>query len=62
MSLNAYELTSICKNADTRFLNNLYSQVSIRQVHLGDVDEDSLVSCCIYSITCITLNCCNVTM
>ena len=33
MTLNTYELTSICKNADTRFSNNLYSQVSIRQVH-----------------------------
>ena len=43
MTLNAYELTSICKNVDTRFSNNLYSQVSIRQVHLGAVDEDSLM-------------------
>ena len=43
------------KNDDTRFSNNLYSQVSIRQVHLRVVDEDSLVPRCIYSITCITL-------
>nr|KAJ0189500.1 hypothetical protein LSAT_V11C800448660 [Lactuca sativa] len=54
MSLNTYELTSICKNADTRFSNNLYSQVGIRQLfyanrlhseaitvtHKGDTDLD----------------------
>ena len=33
MTLNTYELTSICKNVDTHFSNNLYSQVSFRQVH-----------------------------
>lgn len=33
MTLNTYELTSIYKNADTHFQNNLYSQVSNRQVH-----------------------------
>ena len=33
MTLNTYELTNIYKNADNRFQNNLYSQVSDRQVH-----------------------------
>ena len=35
MTLNTYELTSIYKNVDTRFQNNLYSQVNDRQVHPG---------------------------
>ena len=60
MTLNIYELTSICKNVDTRFSNNLYSQVSIRQVHLGAVDKDSLMPCRAYYICLYTLNCCNV--
>ena len=55
MTLNTYELTSIYKNADTRFQNNLYSQVSDRQVHPRSFCGDSLVPSCTYIITCITL-------
>ena len=42
-------------NADTRFQNNLYSQVIDRHVHPGSFCEVSLVPSCIYMILCITL-------
>ena len=45
----AFQITCILRSALDRYI-------------LGAVDEDSLVPCCIYSITCITLIPCNVTM
>ena len=49
------------KNDDTHFQNNLYSQVSNKQVHPGSFCEDNLVLSCIYVMFCnyydITITC-----
>ena len=50
MTLNTYELTSIYKNVDTRFQITCILRSAFRQVHLGAVDEDSLLPCCTYYI------------
>ena len=60
MTLNTYELTSIYKNADTRFQITCILRSAIDRYIPGAFGEDSLVPSCTYIITCITLIYCNV--
>ena len=55
MTLNTYELTSIYKNADTRFQITCILRSAIDRYIPEAFGEDSLVPSCTNIITCITV-------